>query len=181
MGVGCPPKRRHIVERPGNAQAPILGVNLRVDLLKALQATWETATVSMEAVAAAHITFDPITWGIIGTEAVGAARTIVAALVQSMSAIDYITYVILSQHPDGMSEDDLAKEVKSFVKQENATKFAFYLGMDGARSRAAADATDAPGWLETTLKKRAKDGMVERPPGRVHAKPRNFTIGWDPE
>lgn len=162
-------------------KAAFMGVNLRVDLLKSLQAAWETAKVAVETVAAAHVTFDPITWMMIGAEAAGAARTIVAALVQTMRPIDYITYVILSQKPNGTSEGDLSTEVQQFLAGENATRFAWYLGMDGARSRTAAETTKAPKWFETALKKLEENGMVERQDGHVRSMPRNFTIGWKSE
>jgi hypothetical protein len=61
---------------PHSAQnAPFQGFNFHLNVLKALQATYETAKVAVKTLAAAHVTFDTVTWLGIGVEALAAVRT----------------------------------------------------------------------------------------------------------
>ena len=82
------------------AKAPLFGVNLRLDVMKALQATWETAGVAARVWAVAHAPFDAEEWLEISVEGAAAVRSIVSSLVQQLGPLEYVVYVILShRHP----------------------------------------------------------------------------------
>jgi hypothetical protein len=66
-------------------------------------------------------------------EAASAVHSIFVALVENMAPIDYITAVILSQHPDGVEKAALKAEVETFLKDPKAANFAWYLGMSGKK------------------------------------------------
>jgi len=158
------------------AKAPMFGINLRLNVLKALQATFETAKVSVETLAAAHTTFDPVTWLGISIEAWSAVQTIVASLVQKMRPIDYITYVILSQSPDGVTETVLKQSVEKFVRDPKLFDFTWHLRMTEAKARQASEVIEQPNWLETAVGKLAEENMVERRGDLLVFRSRNITL-----
>jgi|GEM_PF-2578928 hypothetical protein len=161
---------------PTAAKAPILGINVRLNVMKALQATWETANVAVKAVLAGHTTFDPITWIGIGVEAWGAVQTLIASLVQTMSPINYITYVMLSQSPDGIDEVTLKQSVEQFLRAPELSKFAWHLGMTESIAKRALEATQQPNWIKTTMNKLQTDNMAELSGNLWKFVPRNFTL-----
>ncbi len=115
-----------VVEGPppeaGTAQALAFGVNLRVNLASAFAAAWETAQAVVKGTAAAHAPFDIATWFEAGAEAIGAIRTIFASLVQRMRPIDYVTSVILANHPEGMTSKALRGAVEEFLRDPKARR-----------------------------------------------------------
>ena len=136
------------VGRPQTAaEAPFQGFNVRLNVLKALQATYETAAVAIKTLAAAHIAFDPVTWLGIGVEAAAAVRTIVSSLVQTMTPIEYITYVMLAQSPTGVAEPGLRQSVEDFIRNPDLYRFAWHLGMTEAMARRAWDVIQQKNWL----------------------------------
>ncbi|MBB3545340.1 MULTISPECIES: hypothetical protein [unclassified Rhizobium] len=161
---------------PSAAKAPFLGINLRINLIKALQATWETGSVAVKVLAAAHTTFDPVTWLGIGVEAVAAVKTVVAALVQQLSAINYITYVMLAQSPNGVTEATLKQNVEKFVRDPKLFQFAWHLGMTEAKAAQALQVIEQPNWITTTMEKLSSDNMAERRGELWFFQERNFTL-----
>jgi hypothetical protein len=167
-----------IVPQQTPGKAPILGVNFRIDLLKAVRATWETAKVVVKAKVAAAVPFDPVTWFGIGIEALSAVRSIVSSLVETMRPIDYVTYLILSTKPDGMTETELEEGVLNFLKNPQSVDFAWYLGMSGDRLSRAEEVTQQQGWLSTVLNNLQQKDMLERHGAMLAFKSRHFTVGW---
>lgn len=161
---------------PTVAEAPFFGINLRLNVLKALQATLETAKVAVQTLAAAHTTFDPITWLGIGIEAWAAVQTIVASLVQKMRPIDYIAYVMLSRSPDGVAGTALKQSVEEFVRNPELFQFAWHLGMTEAKARQASEVIQQKTWFETTIGKLTDDNMVERRGDLLVFRSRNITL-----
>lgn len=159
------------------AKAAFMGVNLRVNLLEALNATWKTAEVAIKSAVAIHTPFDLAAWLGIGVEAISAVRSIYSSLVQHMSPIDYVAYVILSKTPQGLREDDLKTSIDKFLTDPSSVEFEWYLGMRKGLLDDARNATGLKTWFETVMAKLADDQMIDRRDGVVTFKPRNFTFG----
>ncbi|MBB3564976.1 hypothetical protein FHX06_006346 [Rhizobium sp. BK512] len=158
------------------AKAPILGFNLRLDVMKALQATFQTAKIAAKVVAATHTPFDPITWIGISIEVWAATQTIIAALVQKMQPIDYISYVILSQSPEGIEAGAFKEAVAAFVEEPDLTVFAPYLGMTEEKAMQAAEVIKQTSWFETATNRLQQNNMARVENGRWYFQARNFTL-----
>jgi hypothetical protein len=169
------------LEPPTPAKAAFMGVNLRVNLLESLQATWETARVAIKTAVALHTPFDLAEWLGIGVEAISAVRSIYSSLVQYMPPINYVTYVILSRTPEGAPEDELKKSIEKFVADPSSANFEWYLGMRKGLLDQARQSTELKTWFATAMQKLADDEMIERRDGVVTFKPRNFTFGMKSE
>jgi hypothetical protein len=169
------------LEPPTPAKAAFMGVNLRVNLLESLQATWETARVAIKTAVALHTPFDLAEWLGIGVEAISAVRSIYSSLVQYMAPINYVTYVILSRTPEGVPEDELKKSIEKFVADPSSANFEWYLGMRKGLLDQARQSTELKTWFATAMQKLADDEMIERRDGVVTFKPRNFTFGMKSE
>jgi hypothetical protein len=144
---------------PSAAKAPAGGVNLRLNLLKALKATRESAQVAIETAAAIHTPADFAAWIKIGVEAISAVRSIYSSLVQEMRPIDYVTYVILSKYPNGASKAELESAVVKFLSDPASQNFAWYLGMTDRLIQRAQEPTKFPGWFDLALDKLSKGNM----------------------
>jgi len=162
----------------GAAQALALGVNFRVNLLKAFEAAWETAKAVIKGTAVAHAPFDIGGWLDVGIETVGAINAIFASLVQRMRPIDYVTCLVLSNRPDGFSNGQLQEAVKTFLDNPDASHFAWYFALTEDRIRRAREVTEGPNWFQTVLANLRKDNFVEERDGKLIFKSRNFTVGW---
>jgi len=163
------------------AKAAFMGVNLRVNLLKALGATWETATVAIKSAAALHTPFDLAAWLGISVEAISAVRSIYSSLVQYMPPINYVAYVILSKTPQDVPEDDLKTSIEKFLADPSSANFEWYLGMRKGLLNQAKEATKTENWFKTAMNKLEKDEMIKRGGGAVTFVPRNFTFGMTSE
>ena len=160
------------------AKAAFMGVNLRVNLLEALHATWETAAVAIKTAVALHTPFDLAEWLGIGVEAISAVRSIYSSLVQYMPPINYVAYVILSKTPQGLPEVALKSSIETFLADPSSANFEWYLGMRKGLLDQAKKATELKTWFETVMQKLADDQMIERrTDGVVTFKPRNFVFG----
>jgi hypothetical protein len=160
------------------AQALAFGVNFRINLVEALRAAWETSKVVVKATAAAHVPFVWTAWLEVAAEAVGAAQAIFSSLVQRMRPIDYITGVILSAHPEGLTEKALQQAVEGFLNDKNASEFAWHFGMNPARVKRAKEVLAAPDWFADVLKQLRKDEFLEQQGDILKFKSRNYEVGW---
>jgi hypothetical protein len=170
-----------IPTEPTPGKFPLFQVNFRVDLLKALRATWEAAKVTVETIVAAHVVFDPVIWAGIGLEAVSAVRSVVSSLIETMQPIDYITYVILSQTSGGIDKSALKTSVETFLARPESIKFSWYLGMSEGLVERAKEVVESPDWIDDVIGRLAKKNMVGLSGTQLIFQPRNFTIGWESE
>lgn len=152
------------------------GVNLRVHLVEAVKAAYEGAMAVLHGVAAAHAPFDWLAWGETVAAAASAAQSVFAALVQTMRPIDYVTAVVLSVHPEGLTEDALERAVREYLDRPDAVQFSWYLGMSASRVERAREALQAPGWLAGTLSKLEKGRFLKRDGQTLHFQSHNYTI-----
>jgi hypothetical protein len=162
-------------------KALLFRINLRVDILKALQASWETAKAAFRATAALHNPLDPIGWVEAGVDTISAVQTILAALVESMPKIDFVTAVILANHDGGMQPNQLKAAVEKHLRGEDATKYAWYLGMSDKYVRAAAATLQTPTWFETAIQNLDIKGFIKRDTDKLVFQSKNCTIGWASE
>lgn len=162
----------------GPGLAPALGVNFRVNVIKALQATLQLARLVGKVATAGN---NPAAWPDIGLEALAAVRAVFASLVQTMREIDYVTYVLLSEQAGGLTEADLKTRVEAFLLEPASQPFAWYLAMTEKRIESASQQVLQPNWMETTLRELEERGMAERKNGLVTYRPRNFVVGWKVE
>jgi hypothetical protein len=158
------------------AKAPMFGFNLRINVSKALQATFETAFLALETLRAAHTTFDPVAWIGVGQETLAAVQTVTASLVQKMRPIDYITYIMLSRSPDGLSELSLKQSVEAFVKDPGLFAFAWHLGMTEAKAKQASEVIQGNNWFQTTLSKLREHNMIQEQDGLIKFRTRNLVL-----
>jgi hypothetical protein len=163
------------------AKAAFMGVNLRVNLLEALNATWKTAEVAIKSAVAMHTPFDLAEWLGIGVEAISAVRSIYSSLVQYMPPINYVAYVILSKTPQGLPENTLKLEIEKFLNDPSSANFEWYLGMRKGLLDQARKATELKTWFETVMQKLKNDEMIGRDGGVVKFKPRNFIFDMKSE
>lgn len=163
------------------AQALAFGVNFRIHLGEALRAAWETASAIIKGTAAAHAPFAWWAWAEVGVEALGAVHAIFSSLVQRMRPIDYITAVILAAHPDGLTGPELQQAVEDFLKDANASQFAWHLGMNADRVRRAKEVLASPDWFPDTLKELRKDKFLVEAGDTLKYQSRNYEVGWKAE
>ena len=169
--VNAPPEQ-------ATAEALAFGVNFRIHLGEALIAAWETSRAVVQGVAAAHVPFAWWAWTEVAAEAVGAVHAIFSSLVQRMRPIDYITAVILSVHPEGLTTAELRRSVEDFLNDPQASKFAWHFGMNESLVKRATEVLSAPDWLSEVLKQLARVGFLEQLGDRFKFKSRNYEIGW---
>jgi hypothetical protein len=164
-------------------KALLFRANFRVNILKALQATWETAQAAFHATIAAHNPFDPLGWVEAGIDAMSAVHTMVVALVESMPKIDFVTAVILANREGGLLPGELKKAVEDYLNGEDATKYAWYLGMTGKYVQEAAAELKKPKWFDTTIGNLEAKGFILRRDEDQHLifQPQHYTIGWASE
>jgi len=159
----------------GPAKAAAFGMNFRVNLIKAVQAAMQLVRVVEKATISGD---DPATWPGIGLEALAAVRAVLASLVETLRPIDYVTYVLLSEHESGVKVNDLKTTVEDFLSNPVSRPFAWYLSMTMERAKLASEQAQQSNWLELSLSELEKTGMAERKDGLVFYKPKNFTVGW---
>lgn len=94
-----------------------------------------------------------------------------------MAPIDYITAVILSQHPEGIVKEKLKTEVVNFLQNPKAADYAWYFGMSGKKVERAQEAAKTVSWFETTVGELRRREFLEGD-GTVVFKKRDFEIGW---
>jgi len=158
-------------------QALAFGLNFRVHIIKALQAAWETAHVAIRIIADQGA-FDPATWLEISAEVFGAAHTIFASLVQRMRPIDYISCVILSAHPQGMTGTELQEAVTSFLAKPDQKQFSWYLRLSDGPLERAKDVTNGRDWFPAVLQSLRKYEFLDEDQGTLNFHPRHYTVGW---
>jgi hypothetical protein len=164
------------------AKAPAFGLNFRVNVREACVAVFHTATTALKLGIQIHKPFDLLDWVEIGVDAVNAIRSVISAIVEQLAALDYITYVILGQQPDGMERDELKSKVGAFMTNPAAEDFAWYLGMSRKRAALAQEAYSATNWFEQTIKRLTDKNYVSIANGtRFKFEPRNFVSGWREE
>jgi hypothetical protein len=159
-------------------QALAFGLNFRVHVVKALQAAWETAHVAIKTIAAAHVPFDPVTWLEISAEIFGAAHTIFSSLVQRMSPIDYISCVVLSAHPEGMTDIELQNAVKSFLDDPNQDQFSWYLRVSDDTIARAKAVLGGKNWFPELLESLRDAKFLDEDQEKLKFHPRNYTVDW---
>jgi len=173
------------VNRPppetATAQALALGVNFRIHLIKAFQAAWETSKVIVKGTAVAHAPFDIFAWLDVGIDLVGAVEAIFAALVQRMRPIDYVTCVILANHPNGMTPDELSGAVRDFLSGTRADEYAWYLGMNQSRVTRAKEVLANEDWFETVLEKLRETEFLDERQKKLLFRSHDFNLGWRKE
>ncbi|MDA9545317.1 hypothetical protein ACM43_12865 [Bradyrhizobium sp. CCBAU 45321] len=157
------------------------GVNLRLDLLKSLRATWETVKVAGKIKLALYAPPDLASILEIGVESISAAQAIYESFVQTMRPIDYVTYIVLARSPDGMTETELKTAVDEFLdKQSDYAEVSWYLRISGERLDRARQARQG-NWMKTALEKLLENDMISRESDKVCFKPRHYTFGWKPD
>ncbi|WP_271604998.1 hypothetical protein [Bradyrhizobium sp. CCBAU 11434] len=165
----------------GPEKAAFRGVNLRLDLLKALQATWETIKIATKVKLALYTAPDLATMLEIGVESISAAHTILESLVQTMRPIDYVTYIVLSQKPAGMTQAELESAVNDLLDHgENRDELSWYLRISADRFARASQARQGK-WMDKVLEKLSDVDMIEREGDLIRFKSRNFKFGWQPD
>jgi hypothetical protein len=102
------------------AKAPGFGFNFRVNVREACVAVFHAATAALKLGIQIHKPFDLLDWVETGVDAVNAIRSVISAVVEQMAALDYVTYVILGQQPDGMDRDELKRKVGAFMANPDA-------------------------------------------------------------
>lgn len=154
--------------QPGSTvtQAFIAGVNVRFHLKHALKAVWETSRAVVAGTKALHTPFEVWSWLEFGAEASAAVQSVVESLVQRISAVDYVTAVVLSDHfaSEAISPDTLKKEVEDFLADPNARRFAWYLGMRGSKLKEAQDAVLDEDWFQLCQSRLQNLGFVSVSP-----------------
>lgn len=159
-------------------QALAFGVNFRINIIKALQAAWETAEVAIKTIAATHVPFDPVTWLDISAEFFGAAHTIFSSLIQRMSPMDYIACVVLSAHQEGMTEIEFQDALKSFLDHPNQDQFSWYLRLSDDAITRAKDVLRGKNWYQDLLKSLRELKFLNENQGKLKFHSRNYTVGW---
>jgi len=160
------------------AQALAFGVNFRIHLGKALIAAWETSKAVVKGTAAAHAPFAWWAWAEVGAEAIAAAHSIFSSLVQRMRPIDYVTSVILSVNPAGLTEAELKTAVEAFLQDPDAVQLSWHFGMSEGLIKRAREVVTFPDWLPDTLKQLQKDDFFVRSGEKLTFKSHNYDIRW---
>jgi len=159
-------------------QALAFGRNFRINIAKALEAAYATTKVIMGAAPLSAGHFAAVDWLGLGGEALHAVTSAFAALVESMLPLNYVACVILSGHPQGLTEDELRTEIVSFLENPKATKLPWYLWMSKSYIRDAKKALKAEGWSSHLLSDlREGDWLIENG-SLLKFKPRNFELGF---
>ena len=138
--------------QPGSrvTQAFVAGVNVRFHLKHALKAALETSRAVVAGTKALHAPFEVWSWLEFGAEASAAVQSVVESLIQRISAIDYVTAVILSDHfaSAAILPETLKKDVEAFLADPNAERFAWYLGVRGDKLKQAQGAAQDEDWFQ---------------------------------
>lgn len=162
----------------GPEKAAFRGVNLRLDLLKALQAAWETIKITAKIKLALYTAPDLATMLEIGAESISAAQTIFESLVQTMRPIDYVTYVVLAQSPSGMTQAELQAAVNKLLDhKQSLEELSWYLRISPSRFDRASQARQGE-WMDKVLEKLSEADMIQRFGNQIKFKSHNFKFSW---
>jgi hypothetical protein len=139
---------------PNSGLAPAGGVNLKMNLPEALQASWQTYEAAEKFSDAAHHPTNFLAWLTFSVAAINAARSILSAMVEKMDPLAYVVYVHLAKHhPDWVEKTTLEAEIDKFLDGPRSADFAWYLGMSEERARLAKEqkAELQDGWLDAVI------------------------------
>jgi hypothetical protein len=105
---------------------------------------------------------------------------VMASLCEAMGPTTYVVAVTLSKAKDGLSEDELKKQVEAFLTNPQETKFAWFYGMTPALAdRARRGMTPDGKWLATALKEISDEGWITKTDdGKLKCEPKSFKVGW---
>jgi hypothetical protein len=150
--------------------------NFRIDLLKALRAGAEAFHTASNA---GHVNpHDPIGIGIVGFQAIMAARAIMASICEAISPINYVTAVTLSRSDKGLRPEELKKQVEDFLTDPKSTHYAWHFGMTEEFAKLASESMKDPKWFDRALASLRENGFVQGAGEILTFKSRNFSIGW---
>ncbi|AXC09922.1 hypothetical protein ACPOL_0547 [Acidisarcina polymorpha] len=161
-------------------QALFEGVNFRFHLGHAMKAALETAKAVVSFGKAFHSPFEIWSWVECGAEAGAALMSVFESLVQRMSAIQYVTAVVLSEHiPAGIKPNALEAKVKDFLNDPKSHEYAWHLGMSKGRLSEAKEAIGDEDWFVLSLAKLRDLGFIFDEPvsGKLMFKSINFVVG----
>jgi len=158
-------------------QALFRGVNIRINLAKALEAAAATAKAFLEGAKAYAGDLSGTDWIGLGAEAIHAITATFGALVEAMLPLDYVACMLLSGHPQGITQQDLQKEIEAFLKNPKAKRLPWYLGVSKSRVGNAADAARTKDWFPQLLERLRKDDWLIESGDRLQFRSRNFQLG----
>jgi len=159
-------------------QALIGGVNIRLNLAKALKAALETARacISGSKFVASHGT-DVLSGLETIDTAIGAASSVIAAVAEKMSELAYVGCMVLCEHEKGVTEKEFEVALSAFVSSAKDKAFSWYTGLSKKRIDAAAEQLRDDG-VPALLKQLKKDDFVVEKDEKFHFRPRHFTWGF---
>jgi len=158
-------------------QALIGGMNVRLNLAKALEAAVQTAHAVIAAgkALASHGT-DVLSILEAGSSAVAAATAGIAGVAEKMTAVDYIGSMVLSEHPNGKTEQQFDAALREFLGSAAGTSFPWYLGLTKTRLEEASEALEKDGIKSVLTSLEQADFLIKN--GKIYKfKPRHFVWG----
>jgi hypothetical protein len=158
-------------------QALIGGMNVRLNFTEALRAVAAAAHACIAgAKAVASQGADVYSVFEAGAQGFHAAVSAIAAVVEKMSALEYIACVLLSEHPNGLDQGAFEQEINKFLNSADRKEFPWYVGINENKVvEAKEDLTnDGIAALVDHLK---KSGFLEQSDTMLKFTPRHFTWG----
>jgi hypothetical protein len=158
-----------------NTQWLLGGVNLRVDLLKALKAAYLTTTLCLKGkLAIATGNLGPTEMLALGKLLFDACVTTLDALRERLRNSTYVACVVLAGNQDGLTEVELEREIKAFVDGADAAKLPFYMGFTESYLDEARKEIRSPNAFKVVLDDLRKGKWVTESDGRLFFKERHF-------
>lgn len=162
----------------GTGKALLGGINFRINLIKLFVAAWATGKATVHTTAAAHLPFMWFTWVQLGAEFAGAAAAVFSSFVERMRPIVYVTSVVLSSKPEGLTKPELRKAVEDYLSESQAVAFSWYFGMSESLVRRAKEVLSSEDWFTDVLAELRASEFLDEQDGKLMFKPRHFEIGW---
>jgi hypothetical protein len=168
-----------VEEVPSTAQAPIFGFNLRFNLGKALAAVGATASACVATAGA--VAMNPVALIGLPVATFSAVAAALAAVYEKMNPLHYVACIELAKHSEGLTKEQLEKQLQSFFDSADHTKFPWYLGLTKDRISLASQAFKANDGLDDLIKGLKQKKYATEKDGRFSYAVPNFTLGLFPD
>lgn len=162
------------------AQQLLGGVNIRVDVAKTLKAVYLSAKLYLQGHAALVTgAITPWEFAKIAKTTWDLTITVLHAVRETMSELNYTACVVLSDAPDGMTEQRLLEEIADFLNSVRPNELPWYMGFTDGFVEEARKALTVPHAGRDVVAYLEKENWIRREGDTLIFKPRHMTWGFN--
>lgn len=163
----------------GNVVALFGGANVRLNAVQALKAVYHSTKLYLKFKAIALTGGAvPLEWLGVAADLRGLATATLDALREKLTDVGYAACVVLSAHPDGLTEAEFEGALRRFVDELGWAEQPWYMGFNADRIAEARKALAAPDAMHALVSSLYRDDWLVRDGDRLRLRPRHFAWGF---